>query len=55
MRAALMDVEGVRDAEVSLEEGTARVLCEQHVQVDPLIRAVEEAGYGAELIEEEAP
>lgn len=54
MRAALLDVEGVRDAEVSLEEGTARVFCERDVEPARLISAVEDAGYGAELIEENA-
>lgn len=34
-------------AEVSLEEGTARVQAEDDVAVEVLVDAVEEAGFGA--------
>lgn len=50
-----MDVEGVRTAEVSLENGTATVRCEQSVEPAQLINAVEEAGFGATLKEGASP
>jgi copper chaperone CopZ len=47
-------VDGVKAVDVSLENGTAKVLCKQNVKPDQLIRAVEEAGYGAKLANKES-
>lgn len=47
VRAALEGVEGVRRAEVSLEEERATVLAEDGVEPDALAAAVESAGYEA--------
>lgn len=44
-----MDVKGVREAQVSLEEGTAKVFCDQNVRPEQLVQAVEEAGFEAEI------
>jgi copper chaperone CopZ len=44
-----MDVKGVKATDVSLENGTANVLCDQSVKPEQLIQAVEKAGFGAKL------
>jgi copper chaperone CopZ len=50
---ALKGVEGVKSAEVSLEEGKAVVVAEEDVKIEALLKAVEEAGhYKAQVIEE---
>lgn len=55
MRAGITSVDGVKAVDVSLENGTAKVLCKQNVTPEQLIRAVEEAGYGAKLSKEDSP
>ena len=47
VRTALEEVAGVRSAEVSLEDGEARVEAEEGTPSDALVAAVERAGYGA--------
>ena len=47
VRAALVRVEGVRRADVSLDEKTARVVADDAVRTDDLTAAVERAGYAA--------
>ena len=49
VRKALERLEGVRRADVSLEEGTARVLADDPVGDDALVEGVEAAGYGASV------
>ncbi len=44
---ALEAVSGVRNAEVDLASGEARVETDDGVEIDLLIRAVDEAGYRA--------
>ena len=44
VEAALMAVEGVRSAEVSLEEKTVVVECAEEVGQDTLVDAIEAAG-----------
>ena len=48
VKSALEGVEGVRDAEVSLEEGVARV--EGSADTAKLIAAIEEEGYRASAV-----
>jgi Cu+-exporting ATPase len=55
VRAGITSVDGVKAVDVSLENGTAKVLCKQNVTPEQLIRAVEEAGYGAKLSKEDSP
>ena len=50
VREALQDVEGVLGAEVSLEDGAARLQVEERVAPGDLVAAVEETGYGASVI-----
>lgn len=45
--SALQGVPGVRRADVSLEESKARLVVEDDVRNEDLVRAVEKAGYGA--------
>lgn len=45
--SALQGVAGVRRADVSLEESKARLVLEDDVRDEDLVRAVEKAGYGA--------
>lgn len=47
VKGALERVDGVRRADVHLEEGTARVLADEGMEEDALAEAVERAGYGA--------
>ncbi len=47
--AALAAVEGVRRADVSLEQKQARLVLEDAGSVDDLVSAVQEAGYEASL------
>lgn len=49
IEAALKEVEGVRDADVSLETQSVWVISEGAVDPTALVRAVEEAGYSARL------
>ena len=48
-------VVGVREAEVSLEEGTATVRAHAGVAPHSLVTAVEAAGKGAQLLPEDQP
>lgn len=45
--SALEGVEGVRRAEVSLEEGRAEVTADSTVPLSALVAAVEDQGFGA--------
>jgi copper chaperone len=45
VRRAVMSVEGVESAEVSLEEGIVRVRASDQVNVDEIKKAIESAGY----------
>lgn len=47
VREALQEVDGVLGAEVTLEDGTAKVQAADGVPADDLVAAVEDAGYGA--------
>ena len=47
VQAALTGVEGVRRADVVLENQTARLLTEESVSADDLVSAVQSAGYDA--------
>lgn len=47
VESALSGVEGVRRADVSLDEKEARVTAEDEVTAEDLVAVVEEAGYGA--------
>ena len=48
VKRALEGLPGVRQAEVSLEEGTARVVHDRSVvTIERMIQAVSEAGFGA--------
>ena len=49
VRSALTGVEGVQEADVSLEERTARVISNDTVSVDDLVAAVSAAGYSASI------
>jgi len=49
VKAALIGVEGVREADVSLEEMTARVVSDEMVSPDDLVEAVSAAGYSASI------
>ena len=49
VKAALTGVEGVKEAEVSLEEKTARVTSDETVSADDLVAAVSAAGYSASI------
>ena len=49
VRSALTGVEGVREADVSLEEKTARVISDDTVSADDLVAAVSAAGYSASI------
>lgn len=48
--AALSRVDGVRRSDVSLEEKRADLVLDDEVEEDVLVRAVEEAGYGAQRL-----
>lgn len=50
VEAALRGVDGVRRAEVSLEEGEARLVLEEDVAHRDLVEAVARAGYGASAV-----
>lgn len=50
VKKALLDIEGVAIAEVSLEEKHAVVEAEDSVSADDLAAAVEAAGYGASVV-----
>ena len=52
---ALRGVAGVREAEVSLEEGTATVRAHAGLAPHSLVTAVEAAGKGAQLLPEDQP
>lgn len=45
VREALAGVDGVRETDVDLAEGRARVAGDERLQDAALVRAVEEAGY----------
>ena len=47
VRSALIAVQGVHDAEVSLPDGRARVRADDTVSEEALVRAVRQAGYEA--------
>lgn len=47
VKSALTRVEGVQEAEVSLEEKTARVIGDETVSAEELVTAVSDAGYSA--------
>ncbi len=49
VKGALAGVEGVRRADVSLEQEQARLVLENAGSVDALVSAVQEAGYEASL------
>ncbi len=49
VKAALAGVEGVRRADVSLEQRQARLVLEDAGSVDDLVAAVQQAGYEASL------
>ncbi len=49
VKGALAGVEGVRRADVSLEQTQARLVLEDAGSVDALVSAVQEAGYEASL------
>ncbi len=49
VKGALAGVEGVRRADVSLEQEQARLVLENAGSVDDLVSAVQEAGYEASL------
>ncbi len=49
VKGALEGVEGVRRADVSLEQTQARLVLEDAGSVDALVSAVQEAGYEASL------
>ncbi len=49
VKGALAGVEGVRRADVSLEQKQARLVLEDAGSVDDLVFAVQEAGYEASL------
>ncbi len=49
VKGALVGVEGVRRADVSLEQKQARLVLEDAGSVDDLVSAVQEAGYEASL------
>ncbi len=49
VRGALAGVEGVRRADVLLEQTQARLVLEDGGSVDALVSAVQEAGYEASL------
>ena len=51
VKSALTRVEGVQEAEVSLEDKTARVVSEDAVSAGQLVAAVEAAGYSASVEE----
>ena len=54
MRQALLRVEGVFDANVSYDDERAEVTYEADlVETSALVRAVEDAGFGASVIESE--
>ncbi len=50
VKKALQAVEGVREVEVGLEKGQARVACDYEVEDETLVSAIEEAGYDATQI-----
>ncbi|MFB6345852.1 MAG: heavy-metal-associated domain-containing protein [bacterium] len=54
VRAGITSVKGVKAVEVSLENGTAKVLCKKNVKPEQLINAVKEAGYKAKLSKEQS-
>ena len=47
VKAALTGVEGVQEADVSLEDKTARVISDESISADDLVAAVSAAGYSA--------
>jgi len=47
VRDALQNLQGVQQADVSLEGGTARIQLSEDVATDVLIEAVQNAGYDA--------
>lgn len=47
VESALKEVSGVRRAEVTLEEESARLVLDDQVRERDLVEAVERAGYGA--------
>ena len=49
VKSALTGVEGVQEADVSLEEKTARVISDDTVSADDLVAAVSAAGYSASI------
>ncbi len=49
VKGALAGIEGVRRADVSLEQTQARLVLEDAGSVDALVSAVQEAGYEASL------
>ncbi|MGH7556223.1 MAG: heavy-metal-associated domain-containing protein [Gemmatimonadota bacterium] len=55
VRRALVGVEGVREAKVSLDEGRAQVRTSGPTTIDALAEAVREAGYGARPARRERP
>jgi copper chaperone CopZ len=51
VKKALLDIDGVAIAEVSLEEKQAVVEAEEGVSAEDLATAVEAAGYGASVVD----
>jgi len=51
VKSALTRVDGVQQAEVALEDKTARVMSEDAVSAGELVAAVEAAGYSASVEE----
>ncbi len=49
VKAALTGVQGVQEADVTLEDKTARVASEESVSADALVAAVSAAGYSASV------
>ncbi len=49
MKAALAGVEGVRSADVSLEQRRARLVLENAGSIDALVAAAQRAGYDVAL------
>jgi copper ion binding protein len=51
VKNALMDIEGVKGCQVSLSSNTAEVDMDKNIDEEVLIKAVEDAGYNVNSIE----
>lgn len=51
VKNALMDIEGVKECQVSLSSNTAEVDMDKNIDEEVLIKAVEDAGYNVNSIE----